>query len=116
MKIKNIFIIIMISMIFLVACTNNNQDYGLKEFNDCLGEKGLVIYGTEWCPACKGLVQSLGGYDKVEAIYVECLEEQERCAEETKTDYVPEIQINNEVYEGSRTLEALSQLTGCKKP
>ena len=114
---KKVIILILVSVIMLSACTNNNlngNEIDLKEFNQCLADSGLVIYGSEWCPACKALVETLGGDDKVKPVYVECTTNQEICEENKKTNYVPEIQFNGEVYEGHRTLEALSQLTGCK--
>ena len=119
-----IALITIISLFILSGCYGNNQDNennqqninSLKDFNECLADNGMLIYGSSWCPACNALVETLGGYEKVKPIYVECTEEEQRCTEETKTSYVPEIQINGEVYEGPRTLEALSQLTGCKLP
>lgn len=105
------------------AIFNNEDDNGndnepvnaeMKEFNDCLAEKGVVIYGANWCPYCTDLVEALGGYNAVESVYVECTEEQQRCTEEMIGRGVPEIQINGELYEGPRTLEALSEATGCQ--
>jgi len=140
---KTMIILTIISLLILSACTNNtynnnnyennsnntelnnnekesnkennNEEYGLKEFNDCLADNGVVIYGSEWCPACRSLVQSLGGYEAVTSVYVECTKEQQRCTQ-TKTNYVPEIQINKEVYEGSRSIKALAEITRCKTP
>lgn len=87
-------------------------------FIDCLAENELVIFGSEWCPACGQLADSLGGYDAIDSIYVECTEsgseeERERCKEEAKTGYVPEIQIEGEVYEGPRDPESLGEVVGC---
>ena len=107
-----IFILILIGFIFL----NNYTKYTLQDFNQCLAENGVVIYGSEWCPACNSLVETLGGSEKVNLFYVECTIEQERCEKEKLTEYVPEIQVYGEVYQSSRTLESLAEITGCKKP
>ena len=132
-KTKTIMIILALSLLVLSACTNNENnnnnnnnndnndndninEYGLKEFNECLANNGVVIYGSEWCPACQALIQTLGGKDAVESVYVECTQNQERCTQEAKTGYVPEIQINGEVYSGQRTIAALAQITGCQAP
>lgn len=88
----------------------------LKEFNDCLAENGMVIYGSDWCPFCTELVEKLGGYEAVENVYVECTENQELCQEEMIGTGVPEIQINGEMYQGERTIEAIAQATGCEVP
>ena len=64
----------------------------------------------------RSLVELLGGYELAAPVYVECTEEQERCKEEIKTPYAPEIQINQVVYQGPKTREALAAFTGCKLP
>ncbi len=95
--------------------TENSEksDEKMKNFVSCLEEAGLVIYGSATCPACTHLVNSFGGREIVDPIYVECMDEGARCAEETKTNYVPEIQIEGEVYEGGRDFNSLGEATGC---
>ena len=88
----------------------------LKEFNDCLGEKGLKIYGANWCGWTKKLaVETLGGFDTAEAAYIECTENEELCASEGVKGY-PTVKINGEVYQGARTIEALAEATSCPAP
>lgn len=96
---------------------DNSQD--VTQLIDCLEDNNLVIYGAKYCGACQQLVASLGGYESVESIYVECseegtVEEKKQCRENAKTGYVPEIQIDGEVYEGSRSLSALGAKVGCE--
>lgn len=90
----------------------------MTQLIDCLEENNLVIYGSKTCPACQQLVASLGGYETVEPIYVECSQgtekEMKRCREETKTNYVPEIQIGGKAYDGSRTPSSLASQVGCE--
>lgn len=88
----------------------------LKDFNDCLSENEVVVYGSETCPHCGNLVETLGGKEAVENVYVECTENRERCNEEMIDTGVPEIQIDGEKYSGSRSLEGLSEATGCEVP
>jgi foldase protein PrsA len=88
----------------------------LKEFNDCLAQKGMIIYGTTTCPHCKNLVELLGGYDVVTSVYVECTQNQEKCINEMQGNGVPEIQINGEIYKGQRTIENLAKATNCPVP
>lgn len=80
----------------------------------CLEEKGVVVYGDRSCPACGQLAANLGGYDVIEPIYVECSENWDRCKEEKKTGYVPEIQINKDLYKGEMNFQSLAQEVGCK--
>jgi len=88
----------------------------LRIFNDCLADNGMVIYGSDTCPHCRTLVSLLGGYDVASSVFVECGKNRERCNEETQTNYVPEIQLNGEIYEGGKTLESLGEATGCSVP
>jgi len=88
----------------------------LKTFSSCLAEKGLVIYGANWCGWTKRLVvETLGGFDVASDVYVECTEEEELCSQEGIQGY-PTIKINGELYSGERTLEALGKATGCVVP
>lgn len=88
----------------------------ISKFVGCLADFGMVVYGNAGCPACRQFVEFFGGYDIVSSIYVECSEQRERCNEEAKTGYVPEVQLNGEVYQGVRDFEAFSQATGCPAP
>jgi len=88
----------------------------LGEFSSCLAEKGLVIYGANWCGWTKKLaVDTLGGFDVAGDAYVECTEEAELCEEESVEGF-PTVKVNGEVYSGARTLEALAEATGCNVP
>jgi hypothetical protein len=129
---KNIYIIVglfLIGVIFLILILVSQKSTGnvingrngdsitnMKEFNDCLADNGVVIYGAYWCSACSQLVELLGGYNAVESVYVECAEEQQKCQQEMIGTGIPEIQINGEMYQKQRTLEGLSQITGCSLP
>ncbi len=119
-----ITLLLVVGAVFYIGFIENNGELDLNgnddmsNLIDCLAENDLVIYGTSWCPACTQLVDSFGGYDAIDPIYVECAEgteeEAERCAEETKTEYVPEIQIAGELYEGPNDPRSLAQEVGCE--
>ena len=90
----------------------------LAEFNECLSNNGMIIYGSEWCPACSQLVETLGGKEAAKPVYVECSEpeNEQKCEEEKLGTAVPEVQLNEEKYEGQRSLEGFSEATGCPLP
>lgn len=98
--------------------TNQTENPDMEEFVDCLAENEVVIFGSAFCGACQQFVESFGGYDVVDPIYVECSEgsadDIEKCQQEAETGYVPEIQIGGEVYEGSRDLVILGRQVGCE--
>lgn len=91
-----------------------NGDKKMVQFVDCLARAGIVIYGSKTCPACVSLVNNFGGHEIIEPIYVECSLERDRCIEEMKDSYVPEIQIRGNLYQGPRSLEAIGEAVGCK--
>ena len=82
---------------------------------NCLDEKGVKIYGANWCGYTNAFVEDLGGYEIIAPIYVECTEEVELCSQEEVKGY-PTTKINGESYSGPRTFEGLSQATGCPVP
>ena len=83
-----------------------------NEFIDCLDESEVLIYGAEWCSACGNLAESLGGYELVDPIWIECTEEEERCNEEKQAGYVPEMHIEGELVD-TMGPETLSEELGC---
>ncbi|MCK5043862.1 hypothetical protein KAR52_02585 [Candidatus Pacearchaeota archaeon] len=88
----------------------------LRIFSSCLAEKGLVIYGANWCGwTTKLAVDTLGGFEIAGNAYVECTENTELCASEGIEGY-PTIKLNGKVYSDGRTLEALGEATGCAVP
>lgn len=94
--------------------TTEDEEKEGRSFIECLADSGVVIYGSEWCPACSRLVEEFGGYEIVEPIYVECTIEEEKCAREMQDIYVPEIQIQGELFDDLRSPESLAEETGCK--
>ncbi len=95
------------------------EDVRVEEVEDmdnlisCLATNNLIIYGSKTCPFCEQLADSFGGYEKVESIYVECTEDPDECEENKLTGYVPEIQIEGELFEGERSPEFLAAKVGC---
>lgn len=87
----------------------------LKEFNQCLAQKGVKIYGANWCGYTQKWVETLGGFDAVTPIYVECTEETELCQTEGISGY-PTTKINGKDYNNARTIEAIASETGCSAP
>lgn len=93
------------------------EDLTVSQLEDlivCLNDADVVIYGTPTCPYCTKLVDSLGGSNVVEPIYVNCFEEEARCREEMKGRGVPEIQIEGEMYQGSRDPQDIASVVGCE--
>jgi len=106
-----IIVILLIGTVFYFVRPTNNKNASLVS---CLKESGVVIYGSPTCPACAAFVDQFGGHDVIDPIYIECGADDDRCYNEIKTGYVPEIQINGEVYSGPRSPQDLANLVRCK--
>ena len=91
----------------------------LSEFVGCLEEKNFMIYGATWCGWTMTLVDSLGGQEIAEPIFVDCSVEVELCNSTEGIGGYPTMMINGEVYGGnleSRALSAIAVAAGCEEP
>lgn len=113
----SIILLIIVALFVAIFSQKNGEviDNSEEELIECLADAGVVIYGSKTCPACLSLVNSFGGYEKIESIiYIECSKDQERCMSEMKGNYVPEIQIQGEIYTGSRNPNDIAKEVNCK--
>ena len=100
---------VMLSYIFLFRGDDGPGKY--DAFAQCLTEKGVVMYGTEWCPHCKEQKKQFGkSFEYVN--YVDCDAYDEVCASEGITGY-PTWKIGIAAYPGTQTLQKLSLLSDC---
>ncbi len=93
--------------------SSNADNYLSEDLFLCLADSGVVLYGSKYCSSCNELINSFGGYEMVRPIYVECDDNVEKCLEELKTEYVPEIQINGLLYEGENNIKEVAKKVGC---
>ncbi len=110
-------VIAVIAVLFVtgrVSDDNGDAPATYASLVSCLADRGVLVYGSSTCPACADFANQFGGYDAIAPMYVECMDEQERCSQEMQTFYVPEIQINGELYGGPRTPEILGEFVGCE--
>lgn len=100
--------ILLIGGIFgIVKATSKNYD----KFAECLKEKGVVIYGNEWCQYTQKQKTLLGAsFSKID--YVICDENKKLC-DEKRITITPTWEINGRMVQEVQNLKALSALTGC---
>jgi len=85
-------------------------------FMNCLADKGVKIYGANWCGWTKKfVVETLGGFDVAAPVYIECTEKEAECSDAGVSGY-PTTKINGEAYSGARTIAGLADATGCQAP
>jgi hypothetical protein len=85
------------------------------EFSECLAEKGVKIYGANWCGPTNAFVENIGGFDLISSIYVECTENEEICESEAIQGY-PTVKLNGEKIQPERSFAGLSAASGCEVP
>ena len=103
---------------FLITWSEGNISYSggstaaTAEFAECLTDHGAVFYGTSWCPHCNDQKELFGEYfGKVN--FVDCEESRAACSTAGITAY-PTWIINKQKYLGTKSLETLGELAGCK--
>ncbi len=109
-----VIVILAVMPVLLLVFEGGQEDESKRYLVECLEQAGVVIYGSVTCPFCTELANEFGGYDIIDPIYVECTEEPDRCDEEMIGRGVPEIQVEGEVYQGSREPAAIGQAVGCE--
>ena len=114
---KAIVIISIISTLVLVAiiagCSSDKDGPGRYDaFAQCLTEKGVTMYGTEWCPHCQNQKALFGSsFDFID--YVDCDKNRAACVAAGVEGY-PTWKINGENYAGEQSFVVLKRLTGCE--
>ena len=78
----------------------------------CLTEKGVVMYGAEWCPHCQNQKKQFGSSFQYVA-YVECPEEPKVCLDKNITGYPTWVFADGTRLEGEQSLLHLSDRSGC---
>lgn len=92
----------------MFVASNTSYD----NFAKCLTEKGVKLYGASWCGHCSNQKKMFG--DSFKYIdYVECSENESLCVQAGVKAF-PTWFIDGKLYEGVKSINELSSLTGCK--
>ncbi len=109
-KIIFYFLFILIILVVLVGCSKGPGKF--DAFAQCLTEKGVVMYGTEWCPHCKNQKKLFG--DSFQYVtYIDCDRNRDECLRAGVEGY-PTWVIDGENYPGEQPLYRLASLTKCE--
>jgi len=94
----------------LSSCTYSEKANSLAQ---CLENKGAVLYGASWCGYCTKQKEVFG--DAIRLIhYVDCDQEREKCSDQQIQALPTWIMGNGKRIEGYRSLEKLTEVTGCE--
>jgi glutaredoxin len=103
------FLFVLIVMTVLAGCSGPGK---YDSFAKCLTEKGVKMYGTDWCSHCKNQ-KSLFDKSFKYIDYVDCDWNRDECTRAGVRGY-PTWKINGENYPGEQSFYELSSLTGCE--
>ncbi|MEK6872455.1 MAG: hypothetical protein AABW90_00400 [Nanoarchaeota archaeon] len=110
---------IIISLILLIIIFFGGTIYSqtkkpgsYDEFAQCLTEKGVKVYGNDFCQYTTKQFNYFGK-SKQYLNYIKCSENKELCDSKDITT-TPTWEINNELYSQVQTFERLEAITGCK--
>jgi glutaredoxin len=99
-----------VAIVLVILFANSTGQY--DEFAQCLTDKGVIMYGTEWCSFCSRQ-KNLFGNSFNYINFVDCDKNKEKCLLEGITGY-PTLKINGEYYPGLKSIEDLGRISGCK--
>ena len=106
-------LIIAITLPLLFAYLNAEDDSPgeYDELATCLTQKGVIMYGTEWCSHCQNQKKAFGNSFKL-INFVDCDANRAVCSIAGITGY-PTWKINGKNYPGEMSLEELAELSDC---
>lgn len=113
-KIKILIVLIIVLAAAALWLTRNNdaQAGRLDVFSQCLRDKGVTMYGAEWCSHCQAQKQLFGkSFQYIP--YVECPQDPQRCLAAGIEAYPTWITASGEKMVGEQKLDILSQKTNC---
>lgn len=114
---KQTIIVLITAAILIVLFILNILPHGEEKkasdrFAQCLAEKGAKMYGTEWCSHCNEQKEKFGEAFRF-IDFIDCDANKDICNAEDIAGY-PTWKINGQSFPGTKSLEQLSELTGCE--
>lgn len=112
LSVLSVILVLFMGAVFLTR--QPSAPSNLDSFAKCLAEKGLTMYGAEWCPHCQNQKKLFGSsFDFVP--YVECPNTPKLCLDKGVNGYPTWIMGDNTLV-GEQTLAKLSELSSCQLP
>jgi hypothetical protein len=119
---KIVLAIFVVAACLLVAMIIYRQRHRYDTFAKCLTDRHVLMYGAYWCPHCAEQKEKFGDSFKY-APYVECgipgnIRGEQQACKDAGIKHFPTWQFPpvGERFEGSLSLEDLSDRSGCPLP
>lgn len=107
--------LVLTAAFFILNKKNIGVAANLDDFAQCLADKNVTMYGTEWCVYCQKQKALFGDSFRL-VPDVDCGKESNKCTEQ-KIEATPTwIFADGQRLVGLQTLEKLSQESGCSLP
>lgn len=105
-------VILIVVLIGLSINAQGKKPGKFDEFAKCLTDKGIIVYGNDYCSYT---TKQLGFFGKSQKIlnYVKCIDNEALCNEKG-VDITPTWEIGGVMYSGVKTFEALAGYSGCE--
>ncbi len=105
------FLLLLMFIIFLILSFSPFENNNYDNFASCLTEKNVVFYGSSGNKGTAVQQETFGrSFEKI--VFVNCAEDLQRCKDENITK-VPSWEAGNEITVGPKSLDELSQFSGC---
>lgn len=101
-------VIISLSFLIFIITASPGQADG---FATCLSEKGVVVYGNDWCRYTQEQLSAFGN-SAAHLNYVRCDQDKQLCSQKG-VSITPTWEISGKTYAGIQSFETLSRLSGC---
>ena len=102
--------IMIMSLLVIAGCSTPAKVS--DSFAQCLTEKGVIMYGTEWCPHCKNQKVMFGSAFQY-VNYIDCDLHRDACIK-AGVEGFPTWVINDDLYPGEQPIARLAALSGCE--
>ncbi|MFP4112248.1 MAG: hypothetical protein ACLFPQ_03530 [Candidatus Woesearchaeota archaeon] len=111
-----VFIVLVFAVGFLLSRDSGDDNYSdlpgdYDSFAKCLSESGMIMYGSETCGACNSQ-KNLFGSSFQYVNYIDCYENRAACTN-AEIQYFPTWIYQGEKYVGVKSIQELSDITGC---
>ncbi len=104
--------ILIVVMVFVLSASENKNNPALDIFAKCLSEKGVTMYGVDWCPHCQNEKKEFEDSFKY-VNYVECPKEPQKCLALGIEGYPTWIFADGKRLVGEQGLEKLVKESEC---
>lgn len=104
-----------VAVYLLYTEQRSNANGETDAFAQCLADKGITMYGADWCPHCQNEKKAFGDSFRL-VPYVECPDDPQKCLAAGINGYPTWVFPDGKKLVGEQGLKKLSEESGCILP